>query len=69
MIWPYDDRGRLLGEYQWEAEPSKAEVFKLDPEDVLTTEESGKLLAPFIKPLPSFDEMVLGKKSVGATVA
>ena len=66
MVWPYDDRGRLLGEYQWEPEPSKAEIFKLAPEDVLTTEESGKLLAPFIKPLPSYDEMVLGKRSVSA---
>jgi hypothetical protein len=62
MIWPYDDRGRLVGEDVWEPEPSKAELFKLDPEDVLTSEQSGKLLAPFIKPLPSFDQVVLGKK-------
>jgi hypothetical protein len=45
----------------WEPDPSKAELIKLDPADVLTTEESGKLLAPLIKPLPSFDEVVLGK--------
>ncbi len=62
MIWPYDDRGRLLGEYQWEAHPDQAEVFKLAPADVLTTEQSGKLLAPFITTLPSFDETVLGKQ-------
>jgi hypothetical protein len=61
MVWPYDDRGRLIGEDVWEPEPSKAEIFKLDPADVLTTEESAKLLAPLIKPLPSFDEAVLGK--------
>jgi hypothetical protein len=61
MIWPYDDRGRLIGEDVWEPEPAKAELFKLDPADVLTTEESAKLLAPLIKPLPSFDEAVLGK--------
>jgi hypothetical protein len=61
MIWPYDDRGRLIGEDVYEPEPSMAELFKLDPADVLTTEESAKLLAPFIKPLPSFDEYVLGK--------
>ena len=67
MIWPYDERGRLLGEYQWEPEPSKAEIFKLAPEDVLTSEESGKLLAPYIKPLPSFDEMVLGKKAAAGS--
>ena len=57
------DQGRLIGEDVWEPEPSKAELLKLDPTDVLTTEESAKLLAPFIKPLLSFDEMVLGKKS------
>jgi hypothetical protein len=62
MTWPYDDRGRLLGEFQWEPFPSKAEVFKLAPADLLTTEQSGKLLAPLIKPLPNFDEMVLGKQ-------
>jgi hypothetical protein len=60
-VWPYDDRGRLVGEDVWEPDPSKAELIKLDPADVLTTEESGKLLAPLIKPLPSFDEVVLGR--------
>jgi hypothetical protein len=64
MVWPYDDRGRLIGEDVWEPEPSKAELFKLDPADVLTTEESAKLLAPLIKPLPSFDEVVLGRNAV-----
>jgi hypothetical protein len=63
MIWPYDDRGRLIGEDVYEPEPSKAELIKLDPADVLTTEQSAKLLAPLIKPLPSFDEVVLGKKA------
>jgi hypothetical protein len=66
MIWPYDDRGRLIGEDVWEPEPSKGELLKLDPADVLTTEESGKLLAPLIKPLPSFDEVVLQRKAVHA---
>ncbi|MGB8768155.1 MAG: hypothetical protein WCC92_00960, partial [Candidatus Korobacteraceae bacterium] len=61
MFWPYDDRGRLIGEDVWEPEPAKSELFKLDPADVLTTDQSAKLLAPLIKPLPSFDEAVLGK--------
>jgi len=60
MIWPYDDRGRLMGEDVWEPDPDKAEITKLDPADMLTTQEAGRLLAPLIKPLPSFDEMVLG---------
>jgi hypothetical protein len=66
MVWPYDDRGRLIGEDVWEPEPSKAELVKLDPADVLTTEQSAKLLAPFIKALPSFDEYVLAKSATAA---
>jgi hypothetical protein len=53
MIWPYDDRGRLIGEDVWEYDDSEREVIPLDPPDVLTAEQSGKLLAPFIKPLPA----------------
>jgi hypothetical protein len=60
MIWPYDDRGRLIGEDVWEPDPDKAELIKLDAADVLTTQQAGILLAPLIKPLPSFDEVVLG---------
>jgi len=62
MVWPYDDRGRLLGEDVWEPDPGKGEITKLDPADVLTAEEAGRLLAPLIKPLPSFDEMVLQQR-------
>ena len=46
-----------------EPDKSKAEITKLAPEDVLTTAESFALLNPLIKPLPDFDEFVLGKKS------
>ena len=53
MIWPYDDRGRLIGENIWEPEPRKAEIIKLAPDEVLTTQEAGRLLAHLIKPLPS----------------
>ena len=60
-LWPYDDRGRLVREDVFEPDPSKAEIIKLDPADVLTTAEAARRLAPLIKPLPSFDEMVLGK--------
>jgi hypothetical protein len=61
MIWPYDDRGRLIGEDVCEPDPDKAHIVKLDAADVLTTAQARKLLDPLIKPLPSFDEMVLGK--------
>lgn len=62
MIWPFDDRGRIAGEDVWEPDPDRAEITKLDAADVLTTEESCRLLTPLIKPLPSFDEMVLGEE-------
>jgi len=59
MFWPYDDRGRLIGEDVWEPDPDKAQIVKLDPADVLTTAESRRLLDPLIKPLPSFDEKLM----------
>jgi hypothetical protein len=67
MIWPYDDRGRMIGENVWEPDPASAEVTKLDPADVMTTEEAGRLLEPLIQALPSFDDTVLGRE--GATSA
>lgn len=59
MLWPYDDRGRLLGEDVWEYDTAEAGLFKLDPADVMTAEQSRKLLDPFIKPLPAFDDSML----------
>jgi hypothetical protein len=61
MIWPYDDRGRLIGENIWEPEPRKAEIIKLAPDDVLTTQEAGRLLAPMIKPLPTLDAVLTSR--------
>ncbi|MDT5018064.1 MAG: hypothetical protein QOD39_4224 [Mycobacterium sp.] len=52
MIWPYDERGRMIGEDVWEYDDSVREVIPLDPSEVVTVEQSAKLLAPFIKPLP-----------------
>jgi hypothetical protein len=56
MIWPYDDRCRLLGEDVWEYDETAREFIELEPQDVLTAQRSGELLEPLIKPLPSFDE-------------
>ena len=66
MIWPYDDHCRLIGEDVCEPNPERAELIKLDPEDVLTTEQAAKLLAPLIKPLPPFDEKVHGRTKAAA---
>lgn len=59
-IWPYDDRGRLVREDVLEPDPSAARIDRLDPADVLTTAQAAALLAPYIQPLPNFDEYVLG---------
>ncbi len=59
MIWPYDDRCRLIGEDVWEFDDAQRDFIKLDPADVLTAEQAGKLLEPFIKPLPDFDDSLL----------
>ncbi len=59
MIWPYDERCRLVGEDVWEFDDVKREHIKLDPADVLTAEQAGKLLEPLIRPLPAFEESLL----------
>lgn len=52
MIWPYDDRCRLLGEDVWEFDPSVRQYIRLDPADVLTAAQAGALLDPLIPALP-----------------
>ena len=59
MLWPYDDRGRLLGEDVWEFDDAERAYLELDPADVLTAKQAGKLLDPFIKALPPFDDSLL----------
>ncbi|OBI95791.1 hypothetical protein [Mycobacterium asiaticum] len=63
MIWPYDDRGRLIGEDVWEYDDTVREIFPLHPGDVLTAEQSAKLLDPLIKPLPSHNPFLDGDKN------
>ena len=63
MIWPYDERGRLVGENVWEFDESEHQVIKLDPDDVLTTERAAELLEPLIEPLPPFDDSLLPRLS------
>jgi hypothetical protein len=61
-FWPFDDRCRLLREDVLETDRSTSEVMKLEPHQVLTTARAAELLLPHVKPLPNFDEYVLGKK-------
>jgi len=66
QIWPYDDRCRLIGEDVWETSPKLTEVIKLDPADVMTNQQAAALLNPLIKPLPKFDEAVMGRARFAA---
>ena len=52
MIWPYDEHCRLVGENVWEYDESQRAVVKLDPADVVTTEQAAQLLEPYLRPLP-----------------
>ena len=42
MVWPYDERGRLIGENVWEYDDAEHDLIKLDPEEVLTTAEAAQ---------------------------
>jgi hypothetical protein len=59
MVWPYDVRGRLMGENVWEYDESEHDLIKLEPDEVLTTERARELLDPHIKPMPPFDDSML----------
>lgn len=59
MLWPYDERGRLVGENVWEYDETEHDMRKLDPDEVLTTARAAELLEPLIKPLPPFDDRML----------
>ncbi len=60
MLWPYDERGRLVGENVWEYDETEHDLIMLHPDDVLTTGRAAELLAPLITPLPPFDDRLMG---------
>ncbi len=59
MVWPYDERCRLIGENVWEYDKTEHDLIKLAPDDVLTTEQAAAVLEPHIKALPPFDDSLL----------
>lgn len=59
MVWPYDEQGRLIGEDVWEYDETVREFIPLQPEDVLTVDQSAKLLNPLIKPLPEHNPFLV----------
>lgn len=52
MIWPYDERGRLVGEHVYEHLAFRSEYEEVPPEDFITLDEAREKLLPLLKPLP-----------------
>ena len=53
MVWPYDEQCRLVGENVWEYDATQRAVVKLNPADVVTTQQAAELLEPFLGPAPT----------------
>ncbi|OKH73787.1 hypothetical protein EB72_17955 [Mycobacterium sp. SWH-M1] len=54
MIWPYDERGRMIGEHVFEHRDG-AELIEISPGDYITLEEAREKLLPLQRPLPVLD--------------
>jgi hypothetical protein len=59
MVWPYDERCRLVGENVWEFDATEHDLIKLAPEEIVTTQQAAELLKAQIQPLPPFDDSLL----------
>jgi len=53
MLWPYDERGRMIGEHVYE---NKAffEIQQIEERDYLTLADVRARLLPLLRPLPAF---------------
>jgi hypothetical protein len=54
MMWPYDERGRMIGEDVYENKANR-HVREIAPEDFLTIQDVRQRLLPMLRPLPSYD--------------
>jgi hypothetical protein len=54
MMWPYDERGRMIGEHVYENKANQ-QVLEIAPEDFLTVEDARARLLPMLRPLPTYD--------------
>lgn len=50
MVWPYDDRGRMIGEHVYEDRAFQA-IIAIAPDEYLTLEEARARLLPLLRPL------------------
>ncbi|MDO3401693.1 hypothetical protein QWI29_16750 [Mycolicibacterium neoaurum] len=51
MVWPYDEKGRMIGEHVYE-HADHAELIEVSPEEYITLEEAREKLLPLQRPLP-----------------
>jgi len=54
MMWPYDGRGRMIGEHVFENKPNQ-QILEIAPEDFLTVADARARLLPMLRPLPVYD--------------
>jgi hypothetical protein len=54
MLWPYDERGRMIGEQVYE---NKAfyQLIQIPQDEFLTIEDARARLLPMLRPLPDFE--------------
>jgi hypothetical protein len=53
MHWPYDERGRLIGEHVYE-HTDHAEIVEIPESEFITLDEARQKLLPLLRPLPVF---------------
>ncbi len=54
MMWPFDARGRLIGEHVYEAKVFR-QVTEVDADAFVTLADARARLLPLLRPLPNFD--------------
>lgn len=58
MAWPYDDRGRLIGEHVYR-HSAGAELIEVGAEEYITLDEAREKLLPLQRALPPLDRSVV----------
>ena len=53
-LWPYDERGRMIGEQVYE-NTAFTELVQIPEEDFLTISDARERLLPMLRPLPHFE--------------
>ena len=54
MVWPYDNRGRLIGEHVYR-HSAGAELIEVDADEYITLAEAREKLLPLQRPLPPLE--------------